>query len=300
MKPLGIAAVLLTALVAAGCRDFQRDSGDVDAGALAERESHLAKALAQPAESAKTAAPIARWILPESLEEVSGLALTADGRLFAHGDEVGQVSELDYRRGVLVKQFTLGRNPLLEDFEGIAIAGERMFLLASNGKLYEFREGANGDHVDYVIHDTHLGHECEFEGVAFDPDLNALLLACKNVGTKHLHGDLVVYAWSLANGDVSTKPQIVVPLKEVVGSNQWNSIHPSDITRDPATGNYVVVAAQEKALITLTPAGRVVSASPLPANLQHTEGVAITTDSLLILSDEAGKHPAVIVLYRWH
>jgi hypothetical protein len=30
---------------------------------------------------------------------------------------VGKVFELDYRTGVLVKQFSLSRTPLLEDFE---------------------------------------------------------------------------------------------------------------------------------------------------------------------------------------
>jgi len=300
MRGMGIAVAFLATLAAgAGCRDLQRDNGQMDAGVLAERESHLAQALAQPAESAAGAKPVARWILPESLAEVSGLALTPDGRLFAHGDEVGQVSELDYRRGVLVKQFTLGRNPVLEDFEGITIAGERMFLLASNGKIYEFREGANDARVDYVVRDTRLGRECEFEGITFDPDINALLLACKRVGTKHLHGDLVIYAWKLPDGGGSNSPVIVVPLREVIGSNKWQSLHPSDITRDPANGNYVLVAAQEKALVTITSGGTVVSARPLPSSLQHTEGVALTTDSLLILSDEAGKRPAVIVVYRW-
>ena len=291
--PVALAATM-------GCRDLQREAGQLDTNVLAERESHLARALAQTGDSAEAGKPVARWILPATLSEISGLALTADGRLFAHGDELAQVSELDYRRGVLVKQFTLGKSPVHGDFEGIAIAGEQMYLLASDGKIYEFREGANGTHVDFVLHDTKLGHECEFEGITFDPDLNALLLACKNVGTKSLQKDLVIYAWRLPDGASDAEsPEIAVPLKEVIGANKWKDLHPSDITRDPLSGNYVLVTAQEEALITLTPGGKVVASRPLPSRLEHTEGVAITRDSLLILSDEAGKQPAAISVYRW-
>ena len=49
---------------------------------------------------------VARWILPHDLDELSGLALTPDGRLLAQGDERGKISEIDYRRGIIVKQFT--------------------------------------------------------------------------------------------------------------------------------------------------------------------------------------------------
>ena len=140
------------------------------------------------------------------------------------------------------------------------------------------------------MHDTRLGHECEFEGVAFDPNLNALLLACKNVRTKGpLRDSLVIYRWKLPDGGGTGSPQLAVPLSEIIGANGWKGLHPSDITIDPFSGNYVLVAGEEKALIEITPAGEVVSLRPLPGSLEHTEGVAITPDSLLILSDEAGK-----------
>lgn len=298
MNRVRLAVVAAVLAGSAACRDLRGGDGTVDAGVVAEREAHFAEVLAQPAESTSKA-PLARWILPESLEEISGLALSSDGRLFAHGDEVGNVFELDYRHGVLLKQFTLGRSPVLEDFEALTIAGDRMYMLVSNGKIYEFKEGNNGARVDYVIHDTRLGHECEFEGITYEPRLNALLLACKNVRTKENRDDLVIYSWKLPDGGGTGSPQIVVPLKEITAASKLKSFHASDMTRDPFTGNYVLTAAQENALLTITPEGKVVSVRQLPGSMQHTEGIAITPDSLLILSDEAGKKPAAIVLYRW-
>ena len=296
------AATLLVAILLAGtaCRPAPREAGArADSAELARREAHVARVLAQPDSGAARGAAIARWLLGGNLAEISGLALTADGRLLTHGDETGRVFEIDYRRGTIVKQFTIGTQLVRADFEGIAVANDVLFLLASNGKLYEFREGANGERIDYVLHDTGLRHECEFEGVAFDPTINALLLACKNVRTTGpLRDSLVIYRWTLPGG--SGRPsRLTVPLARVIGSNGWAGLHPSDITVDPSSGNYVLVAAEEKALIEITPAGDLVFARPLPAGLAHAEGVAITRDSILIISTEAGRRSAAITLYRW-
>lgn len=293
-------AVLVASLLAAPACQSPKDlrARTVDSTAVA-RETRLERALRDTSGARDDTAPLARWLLPKELKEISGLTLSIDGKLFTHGDELGQIWEIDYRRGVLMKRFSLGKGVLRGDFEGLAIANDRMFLLASNGTLYEFREGADTAHVEYQVHDTRLKKECEFEGVAFDQAINSLVLACKNVYTKSLHDDLVIYRWSLASDTTARLSRLAVPLAGIIGANSWKSLHPSDITVDPLTGNYVLVAAQEKALISITPAGAPVFSRPLPAGHHQTEGVAITKDSILIVSDEAGQRPAMITLYKW-
>jgi uncharacterized protein YjiK len=263
------------------------------------RELRLEKALLDSGANVAAGAPLAQWRLPVALQEISGLALTNDGRLLVHDDEVGQVWEIDYRRGVLVKRFSLGKDALRGDFEGIAVAGDAAFLLTSNGMLYEFREGADATRVEYERHDTGLKRECEFEGVAFDPAINALLLACKQVLTKELRDALVIYRWKLTSDSAARLSQLAVPLAGIIGANGWKHLHPSDITVDPRTGNYVLIASQEKALISITPAGALVFSRSLPAAHRQAEGVAITKDNMLIISDEAAQGPAMITVYRW-
>jgi len=296
------AAVACVAIVLVGtaCRSGHGETtARADSIELARREAHLAAAMARPDSGATRGAAVARWVLGADLAEISGLALTPDGRLFTHGDEQGRVFELDYRRGVVVKRFTLGAPPVKADFEAIAVAGDAMYLLTSKGKLYQFQEGANGELVEYSLHDTRLRHECEFEGVAFDSTINSLLLACKNVLTKGaLRDSLVVYRWRLGTGSGPRASRLTVPLAQVIGTNRWPGLHPSDITVDPVSGNYVLVAAEERALIEITPSGQMVFARPLPSGLAHAEGVAVTRDSLLIVSTEAGRHSAAITLYR--
>ena len=268
MTRRGFAAAALAASVAASaCRhaDAAR-AARADSSVIAQRETRLERSLsqrdtaAQDSTAGRTA--IARWIMPRNLDELSGIVLTHDGRLLAHGDEKGQVSEIDYRRGIVTKQFVVGHPTVKADLEAITVAKGFVYLLASNGTLYEFREGANGERVDYTTRDTRLGKECEFEGLAFDSTLDALLLACKHVGSKHLKDDLVIYRWKL-EGSGDRLSRLTVPLKDIVGQIGEKHFQPSDITVDPFTGDYVLISGIEKAMVEITPDGRVVFARKL-------------------------------------
>jgi uncharacterized protein YjiK len=303
----------LVAIVVWGtaCDSKQRQTTPgLDSTELAARAARFEQALAHP--DSDSEAPLARWLLPPALDEISGLAITADGRLLAHGDQRAEVFEIDYRRGTVVKQFSLGKPTVHADFEGITMIGDTVVLLASDGTLYMFREGANGARVDYAMHDTKLGRECEFEGVAFDSALRALLLACKNVRIKSLKDALVIFRWKLDGGKGPQLSRLTVPLNRISGSTGWDGLHPSDITIDPLNGNYLIVASREEGLVEITPTGSVIFARGLPGDHYQAEGVAITQDSILIVSDEKSlgaseehKHrgikdeTGVITLYRW-
>ena len=286
-------------LAVTACQPSSADAALIVGGPTAmAREARFQLALADSSADLG-AEPIAEWRLPHALQEISGLALTPDGRLLAHDDELGAIWEVDYRRGVIVKRFELGAGVVKADFEGLTVVKDALYLLAANGKLYEFHEGANGARVKYTVHDTKLTKECEFEGIAFDPAINALLLACKNVHTKGLRDQLVIYRWSLSDTTDARVTRLTVPLAGIIGPNGWKTLNPTDITVDPLTGNYILIAALEKAILSITPDGAVVFARPLPAAHDQAEGVAITKDGALIVSDEARVRPANITLYRW-
>jgi len=301
---------LLAALLGGAACDPQQNqkAPGLDSSELAARDARFKEALAQPNSDSERA--IARWLMPVELSEISGLALTPDGRILTHGDQRGQVFEIDYRRGVVVKQFTLGRPPAKGDFEAITVVGDTVIMLSSDGTLYMFREGTNGSQVPFTVQNTGLGAECEFEGVAFDPATHALLLACKVVAKKSRDEGLVIFRYKLGSGNGAQASKITVPLAQAIGANGWDGLHPSDITVNPLNGNYVIIAGREKALVEITPAGRVVLTRPLPGEHAQPEGVAITKDGVLIISDERGGQnkgetfqnelgAGVITLYRW-
>ena len=288
MNRFGTIGALVAVLVLSACRGG--DFSEAEAKELAARERRLAARLALP-----DSGPLARWVLPPQLLEVSGLAVTPEGNLLAHNDENPLISVIDPRRGVVTKQFSFGDRGFHKDFEGIAFSGGEIFLLASNGTIYRFREGGDGDNVPYTTIDTKLGKECEFEGIAVDA-AGVILLACKNVAKKGPKDQLVIYRWDSRTSQAS---MLAIPYSAAIDNNGWKDLHPSDITVEKSTGNYIVIAAQEKALIVVTPDGQVVSSGPLPERPRQAEGVAIGNDGILYVSDEGSKDPATLTLYRW-
>ena len=290
---------LVLLLCAMPCLTACRDTPKARAAELqkiaATRRQELA--IRMRAVSADDVVPVAMWIMPSLLREISGLTLTSRGTVFTHDDNTGRVSEIDPKTGILKKSFSLYGNQK-EDFEAITIAGNDIYLMASDGKLFRFREGADGQQVSFQMFDTGLGKKCEFESLAYESDSTRLVMVCKRILDKQAPKDLVIYRMPLPL-NLATFSILQVPIKQVIGSNKWKGFRPSDITIDPFTRNYVIIASHEKGLIVLTPDGDVVRSEPLPGDHRQPEGVAITSDSLLLISDEANVNPAAITLYKW-
>jgi uncharacterized protein YjiK len=293
-----VAALVLAVTAGAGCRDISRaDAAQIREVQLTRQkqfQSRLAKADANPNQPIE----IAKWLMPEALKEISGLALKSDGTLLAHDDNVGRIFVIDPKTGVLLKEFSLGKD-VKGDFEGITTAGSDIYLLQSKGKIYQFREGANGATVPYNVSDTQLGHECEFEGIVYEPDSAWLVMPCKNASGKKMKDQLVIYRWRLEGPDSTRLSVMTIPHSFLGVAGKSKDFRPSDITIDPATRNYVMISSRDNALVEITPGGQVVRAVKIPGVHNQAEGVAITKDNVLIVSDEQNKAPAAITLYRW-
>jgi uncharacterized protein YjiK len=281
----------------ASCRETPRAKAAEVQAVEAARKQALARRLALADADPAKRLPVAQWIMPPELREISGLALTARGTVLTHDDNIGRVYEVDPRTGILLKGFSL-EGGVRGDFEAITIAGADIYLLESKGKIFKFKEGADASQVPYTVFDTKLGKECEFESMVYEADSTRLVLACKKIRGKNEPHEVLIYRFPLPL-DLSTMSTLRVPIEDVVGSNKWKGFHPSDINIDPFTKNYVMVASREKGLLVLTPEGDVVRSEPLPGDHRQPEGVAITPDSILIISDEANVKPAAITLYRW-
>ena len=228
--------------------------------------------------------PQDRWELPKDLAELSGLALARGGRLFAHGDERAVVFELDPAGHRVVKRFELGRPAARGDFEGIAVVDQRVFLVTSDGVLYEAPEGADGEAVEFVTHATGAGRSCEVEGLEYEPETRSLLLACKTPRVAPLKGRLTILRWSLERGALDPDPRFSVPVEGRLGSGD---VHLSGVTREPGTGHYLVIAARENLIAELSSTGEVLAAVSLPSALHpQAEGLALAPDGSLLIGNE--------------
>lgn len=227
--------------------------------------------------------------LPSSLGEISGIAFSNDGRLFAHDDEQGTVYQLDPASGSVIKRFKIGDHVLRKDLEDIAIVGDTMYLISSNGELFSFREGGAGEHVRFMKYTTGLTTKNNVEGLCYDPDTGCLLLACKSSPGKGLTGRRAVYSFELKTGKLQPAPRFTIDLRELRDRYGLMEFMPSGIARHPGSGNFFIISAIGNSILELSPAGEVLSYAGLPKKYhEQPEGIAFDGRGSLFIANE---HP---------
>ena len=240
-----------------------------------------------------------QWRLPDKLNEISGLALTGDARLLAVTDESAIVYELDYSAGRLVKAFALGDPTVRGDFEGIAWSEGGVWLVTSDGVIYEATEGEDGERVAYDEYRTGLGQLCEIEGLTYRKSDGMLLLLCRTIRRRSGLESLAIFAWSTSSRQPVREQTIALPDRDIAAALRMTRLNPSGITIEEQSGNLLIVAARQRAVIELDARGSLLSARLLPLAARHrqAEGIAILPSGGILIADEGGGHRARLAIY---
>lgn len=238
--------------------------------------------------------------LPKKVSEASGLAMAADGRLFCHDDERGVVYQLDYSNGKIIKQFSLGRFGVNADFEDIAVKGKMLYLIESNGTVYEFPEANDGQRVEFKTYKTFLTAKNDVEGLVYDNETDCLLLLCKGSAGKEYNGYKAVYTFSLKTKTLSAKPRFLIPLDQATKNSSKNEFHPSAIAKHPKSGTFFIIAAQGSSIIELSKDGKILAQRRINSKANpHPEGVAFAPDQTLIVCNDGQGGRGTITLYPY-
>jgi len=235
-----------------------------------------------------TRTPAAVFKLPDTLEEVSGLAVGPGGTLLTHGDERGQVMVLDAATARVLHEVDLEGTPR-DDFEGIATSGDSVALMTSSGRLYFFRLGTGTTSpVRFSVVETGLGRYCELEGLAWDRKTATLLLPCKEPTVKAVLG-LTVFRYRLGRAP-GTLPPIVVSGGELARVTGLGLVRATSVEVDPATGHLIVLSSKPPMLIEIDTTGHVAMVRHLPGKHHpQAEGVTLGADALWVADEGAGR-----------
>ena len=254
--------------------------------------------------------------LTPELKEISGIAVSEDGRLFAHDDEKGTVYELGMKTGEIIKRFYIhekrwyGYDQVLDDFEDIAISGKRFYMVTSAGVIYGFQEWDDTTAVRALRHETFLNDLFDVEGLCFDPRTDALLLACKEYpGEMSLKEMLFkrkkskvrlkpVYSFSLKTMSLDVMPRFLIDGDSLRKKSAEKKFKPSAIARHPFSGTFFVLAAKGRLLVELDPRGNVVDVARLPSkDHPQPEGLAFTDDNEMLICNEGVAGRATLLRY---
>lgn len=259
-----------------------------------------------------------RLKLSPELDEISGIVFDARGRLFAHNDEAGTVFELDPATGRIVSKFFIyekrwfGNDPVMADFEDIAIAKGVFYLVTSSGVIYSFPGGRDGERVEARRHETFLNDLYDVEGLCYDPSTEALLLACKENpsglsvkelllgGKKTALGLKPVYSFSLAAMSLERAPRFLIDSDSLkaVRNGKGKPFKPSAIARHPASGHFFLLSATARMLVETDRSGRVVAATRLPKkDHPQPEGLAFSSGGDLYISNEGNGKRGLLLRY---
>lgn len=241
------------------------------------------------------ATPTERYKLPGDLREVSGLSYYKPGRLACVQDELGVVFIYDLRSKDVVDEHVFGKNG---DYEGVEYVGKKLYLLRSDGELYEMEPtdgvkiiGGNPETRHIKID---LPGKNDMEGLSYDPQLDALLLATKDgKGT-----DKIIYYYSLKN---KTLFQGIV-LKQAdlqAFDGSMSEFKPSGIAVHPNTRDYYILSSAAHRLAVLAPNGKVKSVVSLDQKaLRQPEGICFAPDGTLYIASEGDGKKGIILAFE--
>jgi uncharacterized protein YjiK len=241
--------------------------------------------------------------LPQSLHEISGLGMGPNGKtLAAVEDETGSLFLLEKTTGRILHEIPFWKDG---DYEGVEFVGEEVFVVKSNGNLYQIQNPATEAQI-VIKHDSPYKKEYDIEGLALDPSHNRLLLACK--GDAGVPNGRAIFSFHLGQLAFDTIPTYTIlgdSITAFVQANteldRWEKLaelfnpdeselafSPSAIALHPLTGNLYLLSSVGKLLVVLDPAsGHVIHIQKLKKSVHaQPEGICFDADGTMFISNE--------------
>lgn len=244
--------------------------------------------------------PSEKFIMPSDLDEISSVEVLPNGTLACIQDEKGILFVYDTSKKEIVKRYKFADDG---DYEGIALVDETLYVLRSDGDLYQVpRQG--GEEATVKI-ETILSDDNDTEGLAYDPIERQLLIACKaDAGLdKKKKKHKSVYAFNLLVQEVIEEPRIYLDLEELTDQLQKKkqvTFDPSGIAVHPLTGNFYLIASSGNRLLVLNRKGELLYQQELKGkNYKQPEGITFDAQGTLYISNEARDGEANILKFAF-
>ncbi|RYZ38916.1 MAG: hypothetical protein EOP49_30630 [Sphingobacteriales bacterium] len=177
---------------------------------------------------------VQRWELPDELREVSGIVYLDKNRFACVQDEAGTVYIYNAARRTIERKVAFGP---AGDYEGITLAGKAVYIVRSDGTLYEIND-IHREQPEVKSYNTSLTETQNIEGLCYDKAGNRLLLAVKDQepGSQNFKG---IYEFSIASKTLKAAPVFRISLADrlAVADNgkKTKVVRPSAIGKHPAS-----------------------------------------------------------------
>lgn len=251
-------------------------------------------------------------VLPGILHEISGISFIDSVTLACVQDEIGTIFFYNLSSKEITNQISFAPKG---DFEGIARSDSSIFILRSDGTLFEVANFRSGD-ATVNRYKTDVP-SIDNEGLCNDPDRNMLLIACKekvSKGSGPKEGRLIygfdlqlrklinepVYVFDLRElKNFALKSKADIPVKSKKKSNKLVpdfKFRPSGIAIQPGSHDLFILSSDDKLLFVFGYDGNIKNIVKLdPALFNQPEGITFLKNRDLLISNEGqNRNPTML------
>ena len=283
--------VLLAAVILVGGSLFWRDIAGVVNGHSSTKAPTTKKDKDMDGSQSSPGVHIAaKWELPDRLKEVSGIVYLDEDRFLCVQDEEGIVFVYNRSTNRIEKEIPFGGTG---DYEGIALNGNTIYVVRSDGQLYEIPINDNSGINQYK---TELTAEHNIEGLTYDQRNNRLLLAIKDdePGNKNYKG---IYAFDLTSKKLSMNPVYKIDLNDKILQqvNNKKKIKPSEIGIHPQSGDIYITDGPGSRLIIMDEKVNIKKVFDLGKQFVQPEGISFSPEGEVYISNEGTRQPGNIL-----
>jgi hypothetical protein len=254
-------------------------------------------------------------LLPPVLHEISGLTELDSASFACVQDENGVLFIYDIRRNTIVRELPFGYDG---DYEGVARVGKSVYVLRSDGVLYEIPD-YHRESSDTRFYETFIpaGNN---EGLCYDRARNRLLIGCKGRLDKgpEFKDPRYIYAFDLKTKKLDPRPAFVLSAGELSAYAVKKGIIPplttkkngrtnasliklstSEIAIHPLTGQLYLLSATDHLLMVFDAKGSIQHMEALdPAVFNKPEGITFFANGDMLITNEGQEGRPSLLKFR--
>jgi hypothetical protein len=329
-RSMACALVFCATVTSAACSGFCENQTPREARHPARGQNHARALRSAPAKPSTVATPdtdaaLERYslqkpalvaTLPPTLQEISGLTAISDFEVACVQDEDGIVFVYDLQQQMLTRQVHFGPPG---DYEGVARVESRVYVLRSDGTLYELESLEDPPRVRTQALGLPTSNN---EGLCYDEAERRLLIAPKSrMGkSRELKDARPIYAYDLGRAELQTDPVVMIDVDAIYefadthglpvpekqkkrggGTRPMLRFMPSSVAVHPITHELFVLSAMDHILATFDRKGQVTGYVVLDSGIfRQPEGITFLRNGDMIVSNEGAGRDATLLRFRWN